>query len=330
MATSWNLESVHLTHNPHRLVMSIHIQDSTFTTIIVEPTLDPNDLTKYENRLFSGWNHNSDDTVDRERDAIVDQVLQLGQERYGQLLPQFFNSLFVRTGQNGIELVEEMDHLMLAVLKHSGDTFGYELALPPLIPRTALLSQHKQGHFFLPQTRLVEFKGRLFVAKGPAQPERAMSDFAEVKHLITLPHKHPNIIPLPFALITLSEVDLRICGFLVPFYENGNLDCYAQKLRMQSRLTEQLLWKWGSQLVSAVRFLIGAKTWHGDIKPDNILVSNNEDIVLIDFTREFATHVTASPEVLEQWSVVQDPSGTLIYEAKARSNLEQPKFLGLL
>jgi serine/threonine protein kinase len=82
-------------------------------------------------------------------------------------------------------------------------------------------------------------------------------------------------------------------------------------------------------LVSAIRFLIGAKTWHGDIKPDNILVSNDEDIVLIDFTREFTTHATASLEVLEQWSVVQDASETLIYEAKARSNLEQPKFLGL-
>ena len=54
-----------------------------------------------------------------------------------------------------------------------------------------------------------------------------------------------------------------------------------------------------SSLCRRLKSLIDANTYHGDIKPDNILVSDSEDAILIDVTRTFTTMAIASTEVKE-------------------------------
>ena len=147
------------------------------------------------------------------------------------------------------------------------------------------------------QTKPVWFQGDLYVAKGPASAESAREGLSEVFNLLSLPTRHPNVIPPPTALITLSEDDKRICGYMFPFYKNGNLDLYARKKGTRDQSLDQTLRTWCKQLVSAVSSLVEFNTYHGDIKPDNILVSDLNELILIDVTRSSTTMAIASPEV---------------------------------
>jgi len=84
---------------------------------------------------------------------------------------------------------------------------------------------------------------------------------------------HPNIIPF---------LDFYFSGdylfIIMPYYEL-NLTSYASK-----GLSPKLVKKFTYQLLKAVDYLHSEGIFHSDIKPHNILVSSNEDkIVLIDF-----------------------------------------------
>ncbi|KEF54292.1 uncharacterized protein A1O9_09458 [Exophiala aquamarina CBS 119918] len=169
------------------------------------------------------------------------------------------------------------------------------MTLPPSIPSTCLQPIIQPGSYFLPSTRLVCHESREYVAKGPIYSTRIYYDYQEIRNLVILP-PHPNIIPPPCALVTVSDIDERVCGFLAPHYRNGNLDIYARRLRSKGTITVEKLYKWLGQLVDAVRFLAEKETWHGDIKPDNIVIDDDENAVLIDLARAFTTSATTSPE----------------------------------
>jgi serine/threonine protein kinase len=120
---------------------------------------------------------------------------------------------------------------------------------------------------------------------------------SEISNLLSLPMQHPNIIPPPTALICLSKNDKRICGSLFPLYKNGNLDKYAPMARSSDQSFYQTLRTWFKQLVSAVQCLVDHNTYHGDIKPDNMLISDSNDLILIDLTQTTTTMAIASPEI---------------------------------
>ena len=229
---------------------------------------------------------------------IISSALQLCRSHYGHSLPVFASTIMIRNNSDGELLVwEQMCPAVLAKLSSVAALLRGFVDNIPLVSRTSLSPILSPGFFFCPNTRLVDYKGRQFVAKGPIYSCRVEDDFLEVKNLLQLRRGHPHIIPPPAAFITVSDADQRVCGFLSPFFEKGNLDIYCAKLRDSGDLTEIKLLRWFHQLVDAVGFLIDQNTWHGDLKPDNILVDSNEDIVLIDFTRKFTTYATASPEV---------------------------------
>lgn len=86
---------------------------------------------------------------------------------------------------------------------------------------------------------------------------------------------------------------------MFPLYKHGNLDLYARKKRERDQSFDQTLRTWYKQLVSAVSSLVESNTYHGDIKLDNILISDSNELILIDFTRSSTTMAIASPEVKE-------------------------------
>lgn len=287
-------------YEPHirRVTLQLDIEKCNYTTIIIEPHPSSGGDEFLENRLVKLHADGLDtEAAVQERNKITEQITSLCRTKYGRSAPPFGSVVYAFTANGKFQVVDLPDHRLTPALKTAPETFGTDIPLPPLVPRAQLKPVAGIGQFLLSQTRLVEYQGKLHIAKGPIYPQRAMLDLGEVKNLISLPGRHPNLLDPPAALITLSETDERVCGFLTTYHANGNLEFYARKLRKEGKLTPKLLVKWALQLVDAVSFLTRHQSFHGDLKPDNIVVTENEDIVLIDFTRLFTTFVTASPEV---------------------------------
>lgn len=296
--SSWILVYHRFLPSNTTLILHVDIGCSNLTNIIVEKPEKEEDTARWMTQLFLYF---EDKTMASANVAteIIDNVLDSCRQKYGQGAPLLGNSLYLRDASGEPLVIEAMDRALESLLRTTSEMFGDEQALPPLVSRSNLHHVSIKDGSFMVQTTPVLLEGKVFVAKGPASAVTALDDLSEIGNLIYLPTRHPNIIPPPTRLVTLSENDKRICGYLTPFYKNGNLDRYSGKIRTQGQLSGRTLQKWYKQLVSAVGSLIDADTYHGDIKPDNILVSDSEDLILIDFTRTFTTMAIASPEVKE-------------------------------
>ena len=294
--SSWILVYHRFLPSNTTLILHVDMGCSNLTNIIVEKPEKEEETARWMTTLFLYFG----DTTMASADAateIIDNVLDSCRQKYGQGAPLLGNSIYLRDASEQPLVVEAMDRELESLLRTTSQMFGDEQALPPLVSRSNLHHVSVKDGSFMVQTTPVLLDGKVFVAKGPASAVTALDDLSEIGNLIYLPTRHPNIIPPPTRLVTLSDKDKRICGYLTPFYKNGNLDRYSAKIRPEGQLSGRTLQKWYKQLVSAVGSLIDANTYHGDIKPDNILVSDSEDLMLIDFTRTFTTMAIASPEV---------------------------------
>ena len=310
----WALVSAFLQHSPLRVTIQVDTGRSNNINIIIEANDIPEELRRPESCFVHCTRSSHSHALQDCRCSFFEGIIQLCQAKYGTCSLKFSHSLYFRRNGDAIDIVEQIDPLLLAVLKDATETFGKVLDLPPCVAISDLECSTINSEFLPPQIRLVRYRNQNFVAKGPVWPCRALEDLSEVKNLLSM-GSHPHILGPPSAIVTLSDCDQRICGFLMPYYGNGNLDCYARGLFARGLLTSSLLLRWTRQLVNAVGFLIDSGTWHGDIKPDNILVSAKEDLVLIDFTRDYATYATASPEVKGCWVVSIDSMGSITYDA---------------
>ena len=295
---SWTFVDHALDDTGGKIVFQVRIRWSNLTNVVVEIPTSDGELAPWQDTISRFLQH--EQSVDAsEAKSIIDNVLTCCRLKYGDKGPLLANTLYVKDRAGQPHLVEAMDPDLEEALRRASILFeGTEDSLP-LVARTSLQQATVKEGNFLAQTQPVWYDKRIHVAKGPTSAERAYDDLSEVPNLLSLKVRHPNIVPPPTALITLSPEDGTICGFLLPLYKHGSLDRFARKVRSQDEGFECLLWKWFSQLVSAVQSLIEAETYHGDIKPDNILVSESSDVVLIDFSRSATTMPIAGPEVKE-------------------------------
>lgn len=305
---SWKIISSILRPSPRRLTLQAKINDWNFINIIIEPSKTGR-LT-FGDRLLDLVSQTHEGSSDPSVESLVTDytnVIRLHcQWRWGtEKAPPFLYSIHVlpASGLVDFKLVEKIDLDLLQVLQPLNAILDACLLrdLPPNIPVCLLKPKVRKGCFFLPNTRMVQFEGAEYVAKGPIYPSRVPFDMAELIRLLELPEpRSPYVVPRPSALITLSETDHRIGGFLMPFYANGNLDIFAKNLRERGELTTRLLLLWFRQMVDALQYLSSHGLWHGDLKPDNMLVDKEGNIALTDFAQTFATCATASPEVRAQ------------------------------
>ncbi|KAF8881677.1 kinase-like domain-containing protein [Gymnopilus junonius] len=123
--------------------------------------------------------------------------------------------------------------------------------------------------------------------------------YDEIAALDAMP-PHPNIIPPSSIFVTTPSAyppgmhsNTVICGTLQPFYAKGDLDKY---LRVNDA-SLPLKAKWCYQLVSATHhaYFIG-KTYHMDLKPPNLLLDENLDLVVIDWENSGANISVLPPE----------------------------------
>ncbi|KAL9010851.1 MAG: hypothetical protein Q9173_004251 [Seirophora scorigena] len=302
---------------------------------IICDVADDDDLsnTKHESpesRLFDTLAAAPDPSAAARTSEPVQTILSLCRSKYGpQSRPCFANALFAHNTAGEWQLVEGMDPLLLRALRPAPQTFPRttQSSLPPSIPRSELSNAADLGDFFSPQTSKVVYNGLEYVGKHPRDWNRLDADFAEVENALNLPRPHPNIMAGPQHLVTASPTDDRVCGFLVVYYPNGDLYQWSRKFSSQGRLSESLLREWAIAIASAMEFLLECGEWHGDLKPDNVFVGEEGDLVLADRTRTFATIAFASPELLDDQIVTRNEAGQVQYQARETKRTRQ--YLGL-
>ena len=293
---------------------------------------DPNDTKceSPESRLFDTLATTPDPSAAGRTSEPIATILNLCRSKYGrQARPSFANALFAYSFAGEWQLVEKIDPLLLHALKPAKQTFSRipPSSLPSRLPRSELSNTTDLGDFFSPQTSKIVYNGLEYVGKHPCDWNRLDDDFAEVENALSLPRPHPNILPGPHRLVTVSPTDDRVCGFLIPYYPNGDLYQWSRKLSSQGRLGESVLREWAVTLASAMQFLLRCGEWHGDLKPDNIFVAEKGELVLADRTRTFATIAFASPELLDDQIVTWDGTGQLRYQAREKKRTRL--YLGL-
>ncbi|KAI4258916.1 MAG: hypothetical protein L6R42_004858, partial [Xanthoria sp. 1 TBL-2021] len=283
-----------------------------------------------EARLFDALAAAPDPSAAVRASHSVNTILTLCRSRYGhQARPTFANALFAHYTAGEWQLSEKMDPLLLAALRPAPQTFPRttQSRLPPNIPRSQLSNAAVLGDFFSPQTSKVVHQGLQYVGKHPRDWNRLDADFAEVENALNLPRPHPNLLPAPQYVVTISSTDHRICGFLILYYPNGDLYQWSRKLSSQGRRSESLLREWALATASAMEFLLECGEWHGDLKPDNIFVGEVGNLVLADRTRNFATIAFASPELLDDQIVTRNEEWQLQYQPRETKRPRQ--YLGL-
>ena len=133
---------------------------------------------------------------------------------------------------------------------------------------------------------------------------RLTAMYNEMRILMKIP-PHPNIIQPPIALVTMLRAgEPVVCGFLAKFHPGGNirdlLDA-ADPPSLERRV------RWASQIAAAIHHLHRvAHTYHGDIKLDNVVLSANDDAVLIDFEQTRHAEACLAPEAHGEWDVIPD------------------------
>ncbi len=85
---------------------------------------------------------------------------------------------------------------------------------------------------------------------------------------------HPNIIKY------IESYEYRNCWYVeMPYYQKGSL--YSRLLRAHVNQNEYIIWI--KQLKSAIDYMHKTKVTHNDLKLNNILLSDDNDIIIIDF-----------------------------------------------
>ena len=123
--------------------------------------------------------------------------------------------------------------------------------------------------------------GEQAIFKGVVQGADRM--YHELKVLLSMP-SHPNIIGRPRHIILRKIQSMEepiVCGFVLPYHSGGTL---LEAIAKHNPLTIQVKVKWMRQILSAFRHIHSrAGTFYSDLRLDNIVLTKEEDVVLIDF-----------------------------------------------
>ena len=124
--------------------------------------------------------------------------------------------------------------------------------------------------------------------------------YYELSILLTMP-PHPNIIPAPLHIITKKVrfgSKLAIVGFTLPCLSRDSLRDILPRRRIQGSLHLHDQIKWALQVTSALKHIRDkGPGWYCDLRLDNVLLSDSDDVVLIDFEQRGVLPSFAPPEI---------------------------------
>ncbi|KAK0631850.1 hypothetical protein B0T14DRAFT_532448 [Immersiella caudata] len=139
---------------------------------------------------------------------------------------------------------------------------------------------------------------RLWVLKALTSGTKYL--YAELRNLLQL-GAHPHIISRPDYLVTKYcrfGGKTGVVGFLIPYHRRGSLRDLLPLLRVHGQLTLATQLKWAVQLASAVlRVREQGRIFYPDLRLDNILLSDTDDIMMVDFEQRGVWCEFAAPEV---------------------------------
>ncbi|KAI1173873.1 hypothetical protein F4777DRAFT_420640 [Nemania sp. FL0916] len=145
---------------------------------------------------------------------------------------------------------------------------------------------------------LVRIDGELFIFKALVGGIKYL--YHELKTLCTvLPHA--NIISRPIHLVSKAcsfGGKHAIVGFTTFYHRNGSLRDILPQLRIHDRLRREDQLRWSIQVTQALEHLrTRSSTYYPDLRLDNVVVSKDSDIIMVDFEQRGVWCEFAAPEV---------------------------------
>ncbi|KAK5637491.1 hypothetical protein RRF57_013206 [Xylaria bambusicola] len=145
---------------------------------------------------------------------------------------------------------------------------------------------------------LVRIQGQLFIFKALVSEVKYL--YHELKTLCTV-EPHPNIISRPIHLIRKPcsfGGKLAIVGFTTFYHQHGSLRDLLPQLRIHDRLRQEDQFKWSIQVIRALEHLrVRSSTYYPDLRLDNLVMSKDFDIIMVDFEQRGVWCEFAAPEV---------------------------------
>ncbi|OTA69180.1 hypothetical protein K449DRAFT_322735 [Hypoxylon sp. EC38] len=145
---------------------------------------------------------------------------------------------------------------------------------------------------------LVQIDGQLYIFKALTSGAKYL--YHELKTLCTI-EPHANIITRPLHIVTKKcnfGTKRAVAGFTTFFHSKGTLRDVLPLLRAHNQLKRADQLKWSIQLTKALEHLkTRSKTYYPDLRLDNIVLSENSDIVMVDFEQRGVWCEFAAPEV---------------------------------
>ncbi|KAL8724400.1 MAG: hypothetical protein Q9166_007971 [cf. Caloplaca sp. 2 TL-2023] len=132
--------------------------------------------------------------------------------------------------------------------------------------------------------------------------------YHEIRTISSLP-PHPNIIPPPNTFVTVRKIDddrqAFVCGTLYPFMSHGTLDDQIENAKATGgRLPSIHKATWCFQMASAIAHAhFTAHTFHMDIKPANLVLDADRNLMVVDWEQSGAALYTLAPEADGSWDV---------------------------
>lgn len=145
---------------------------------------------------------------------------------------------------------------------------------------------------------LVRIEGKMWIFKALTSHTKYL--YHELKQLLSIP-PHPNIMARPSYLVTKRcgfGGKSAIVGFALKYHKHGSLRDLLPFLELHGLVNLKDKVKWAVQLSSALLHLRQSTgMFYPDLRMDNIVLSENRDVVMVDFEQRGVWCEFAAPEV---------------------------------
>ncbi|KAI1094939.1 hypothetical protein F5B19DRAFT_489838 [Rostrohypoxylon terebratum] len=201
-------------------------------------------------------------------------------------------SLDVRQVRIKVGLNHDLEHKLLP-LSRLTDLWGLDFPFPQVID---FFDLHVVSVLH-DSVCLVRINDQLCIFKALTSGAKYL--YHELKTLCTI-EPHENIIVRPLHIVTKRcnfGTKRAVAGFTTFYHSNGTLRDVLPLSRAHGQLRRVDQLKWSIQLTKALDHLTRSGTYYPDLRLDNIVLSENFNVVMVDFEQRGVWCEFSAPEV---------------------------------